>query len=425
MQKKIFSIIQILFILVISLFIIFIFALNLMFLKADASPSVLGYNVFLLSTSNMEPQIMKDSAVFASTEKIEMLENGNVILCYIGESKSKAVMRIRDSEAIDGVTYYTVAEDSEGSVSISVSKEDVIARCIYSSGQLGEFIILAKSTKGILLFIVIPCMALIVLQVVNIIRSRKRRKNIPIPVPEFEGLEELTLFDNEKYPIKNNELNSRRQSLIENFADKTENSNINPIAPKKKKSNKPSQNKNMVEESISRISELENTGHAKSISQSLDEVALKQVEQEVKTNHPKPILPKLNPQPEELPAVAYENFENTDDLNTPNPETQASENEEVMISSVVSAFDKPEPMTNFDGEAKTPVPSIEAVESPVIAIAKDDKSLQEEPKENLKSQEAKPSVPQKRKAVKRRPRRSANTDIEDLMKMIDDKNIDI
>lgn len=448
MQKKILSAVQILFITVLSLFTVFIFVLNLMFLKSDASPSLFGYNIFLLSTENMEPQIMKGSAIFASTEKIEMLEDGNVILCYIGESKTKAVMRIRGSEAVDGITYYTVAEDREGSVGLSVSKDNILARCIYSSSQVGAFIVFSKSTKGIFLFIVLPCTVLIAMQIINIIRSKKRSREISIPVPEFEGLDELTLFDNQRYTEKNHELNARNQSLADNFMQKTENSAIPYLSSGVKKQVRPTQSADIIPsaaDSISKIAKLEQSGRAKSILNSLDDVALKHVERELEENPPLPVLPSLaSDPPKPIVPLATETYQTPIKSEILEPAVSTAQVPQTVAAAVKLQQDQiespiaplppaaapvmeeknitPEPpadtarLSLHDDEVSVVSEAVISEEMPANNIRKD---AEPEPAQTVKPA----SQPELRKTVRKRPKRSANIDLEDLMKLIDDKNL--
>lgn len=482
MHKKLLSVLQIFLIAVLALFIVFIFVINIMFLKDDASPSVFGYNVFMLSTKNMEPQIMSGAAVFASTEKTEILENGNVVLCYIGESKTKAVMRVRDSEVVDGMTYYTVSEDRDGSVRLSVSRQDIIARCIYSSDRVGGFIRFSKSTEGLLLFIVLPCLLLIVMQLINMRRTKREKQAININVPEFDGLDELPLFDNRKYPDKDVELDEKRRSIAGNFRQKNE--TLRPSEDLRTA-------KSATAGGISKISELEKSGRAKQISRSFDEVAIKQVEQELKTNSPKPILPELNtrkstpaqtePQPRRAmparqdtaplhgtvsgntgvhmlpPAVANVPVISPEEERAPERKINIEHTAQVLPPAVASI--KAEPQTEYTPPvrnnpplppAPVTVPEINIPEravtdsSPVITAPRPMVEIPEpiitatqslppiiEPEPPLEIlqeadsqlQQSKPASPaEHRKTVKKR-RRSANSDIENLMKLIDDENI--
>ena len=145
----------------------------LLFSSGSGSAKLFSNYLYLMSSKEMEPEISYGSAVFADADDIQVLTEGNVVLCKIKKDR-EAVLRITEVVHNTDNTIYKVAGDSTPDTVFEVDKSNVLAKCTSSDKTLGSAINLIISTKGVVIFLILPCILLVIFIFATVISSRKR-----------------------------------------------------------------------------------------------------------------------------------------------------------------------------------------------------------------------------------------------------------
>lgn len=221
----------------------------LLFSSGSGSAKLFSNYLYLMSSKEMEPEISYGSAVFADADDIQVLTEGNVVLCKIKKDR-EAVLRITEVVHNTDNTIYKVAGDSTPDTVFEVDKSNVLAKCTSSDKALGSAINLIISTKGVVIFLIFPCILLVIFIILKVISSRKRDseedeyyEEDPVDY-QYEGYndgDDSEYYDDEDYeepsprrtarpnnplfepgmPVrKDPEFQRKKSSIAENFAQK-------------------------------------------------------------------------------------------------------------------------------------------------------------------------------------------------------------
>lgn len=171
------TIVEIIIIAVCALLIISMLCCYFLFSKTGAAPKIFGKMIYVTTATNMEPNIPAGSAVFASDENLSFLQAGDVVLFRTAGADNEqitGVLRIQGIETDDaGKVYYTLRGDANAPTeTIKIAKENIIGQCKTYDSTLGAIISFATSTMGLLTVVIIPCVLLIVFQIIRIIRIK-------------------------------------------------------------------------------------------------------------------------------------------------------------------------------------------------------------------------------------------------------------
>lgn len=174
------TLVEVIIILVCAVLIVTMLSCYFLFSKAGSTPKLFGQIVYVTNANNMEPDIPSGSAVFASDENLDLVQKGNAVLFRVDDGSGNSVtgiLRVLEIAYDDsGSLYYTLGTLDENGVAspdtIRVSQEQIIAKCLTYDTTLGAIIGFTTSTMGLLTVVVIPCLLLIVFQVVRIIRIK-------------------------------------------------------------------------------------------------------------------------------------------------------------------------------------------------------------------------------------------------------------
>lgn len=174
------TIVEIVIIAVCAVLIISMLTCYFLFSKAGSTPEIFGKTVYVTNTSNMEPSIPAGSAVFASSDEVSSIAAGDVVLFKIADASSGSnvsvtgILRVTKIEYdANGQLFYTLKGDANSaSEIIRIPQQSIIARCSTYDPALGDVINFTTSTMGLLTVVVIPCLLLIVFQIVRIVRIR-------------------------------------------------------------------------------------------------------------------------------------------------------------------------------------------------------------------------------------------------------------
>lgn len=247
---RLLTVIETIVILIIALVLIGMFTINIAFAGTGTTLDIFGYNLYLVETSAMEPEIKKNSIVFAENDLSDGVDIGSYILCEIGESESKAMLIVKDTYQEDGVTYFEVISGVDtADISTTITRDEVIGACRQKSYELGVVINFAKTPSGIVLLVVVPSLILIAIQLFHIIRARKIKKNseklLLEDLPENKNKIENPLFEPNKFDSNKKSVQEKKSTISENFSAK----NTKELsATKKSTANKPERKKSIAED---------------------------------------------------------------------------------------------------------------------------------------------------------------------------------
>lgn len=159
--------------------VVFVFLtgiLGLTFLSALGIPENL--KIYVVETPSMEPAIYTGSLIFVSPNNT--YQQGDVITfkSRLREDDPKEYIithRIAEVTTDNGDIYYRTKGDNNDDVDpLLVNNLNVIGKAGTTVPGIGYFVGFAKTPPGFLLFILIPSLAIIGLEILNIIREVKR-----------------------------------------------------------------------------------------------------------------------------------------------------------------------------------------------------------------------------------------------------------
>lgn len=177
-SQKVLTAVEIIVIALFAVAIIVMLSFSFLFSKEDAAPKLFGYNIYYSTVTNMTPEIPEKTAVLAKSEPeiISSLKAGDIVLCTVGDENASqnTILKIKEVQTdVDGGSYYILQSNASlPTETIRLAQKDIIARCVMTFNGLGSLIGFATSPLGILVVVVVPCLLLIALQVVHIIRAR-------------------------------------------------------------------------------------------------------------------------------------------------------------------------------------------------------------------------------------------------------------
>ncbi len=182
---------------VIGILVVLILAtLAITFVLTDkkASPNIFGYNLYLMRGTNMEPAIPDKALVISKVGPLDKDPIGTVALCNIVDKDLTTVVRVVGVDATDGVATYLVQSDNAKATSVvSIPSDKVIGQATHVVPIVGIILTFATSQAGIIVLIILPCIAILVYQLIRILRKvddSKQDDEIEKPTVSFD-------FDND------------------------------------------------------------------------------------------------------------------------------------------------------------------------------------------------------------------------------------
>lgn len=137
-------------------------------------PNKVGYEVRIVQTGSMEPNIPVGSAVIIKPAVHYLV---NDVITFQREDKP-ITHRIVKDEVIAGDISYTVKGDANDVVdSQTVKKNEVIGKVVFSIPLLGYILDFIRQPLGFILIIGIPLLSLFIDEVMKIIRLIKKKEN--------------------------------------------------------------------------------------------------------------------------------------------------------------------------------------------------------------------------------------------------------
>lgn len=171
--KKIGSVLAGLLVAVELIAIIFIVVMRL----SGGVPSLFGYNVYVIVSPSMEPEIKVGEIIISREYDGELLSEGQVIT-YLGKEgdvKGKIVTHKVVSVTNNGETVVTKGVANKDN-DPAIGKSDILSVMVYKPFILGKIYSVISSTWGFILCILVPMILLIVSEIVNLVRDIKEEE---------------------------------------------------------------------------------------------------------------------------------------------------------------------------------------------------------------------------------------------------------
>lgn len=177
-RKKIKSVsaAEIIFIVVFSVAIIIMLSFTFLFSKEGVARKFFNTYIYLSRVTVMEPSIPVNSAVFANPDEISSLAPGMVVLFKVeyNDEEIVTISRIQEIQQDGDKKYYILRGDSNlETEAIRIPEENIIAKCTNVSVPFGAVLSFAVSKPGIFTIIIAPCLAVIIFQIIHIVRVNK------------------------------------------------------------------------------------------------------------------------------------------------------------------------------------------------------------------------------------------------------------
>lgn len=143
--------------------------------------NVFGVNIFVVQTDEIQTA-PRNSALIVQKCELSDVINGKLLLYTKGENKNPTTGYAKEYYAEDGVYYIKVQENGR---EYTLPESDLVGRADYCSIVLGGIIGFVKSPFGMFCIAVLPCIALVLY---DIIRAFAARRPLPEVIPQVKNM---------------------------------------------------------------------------------------------------------------------------------------------------------------------------------------------------------------------------------------------
>ena len=163
-------------------FIIFEIILILFIVMARVNgqtPSLFSYNLYVIVSPSMEPELMVGDVIVSKVYKGEELKEGQIVT-YLGREGDVAGKLITHEivrfETIDGVEYIITQGINGGSEDPKIVKSDVRSILKYKTKVIGPIYRLVNTPIGFMILIILPIGCIVISEVRNLTKEIKQLK---------------------------------------------------------------------------------------------------------------------------------------------------------------------------------------------------------------------------------------------------------
>lgn len=153
----------------------------------QSAPNIFGYNIYIVKNNDFY-QLKNGTAAMAQTVWPDEVYSGEIIIYRMGEGNAVKLGVVRTATLKEAVMSYEI-ENEMGDI-LTLSQGQLVAKVTHFSDFLGGFIRFATSPFGVMAIAFLPCLALVIFELVRFIISK-------LPAPEVETVkkqEELPTF---------------------------------------------------------------------------------------------------------------------------------------------------------------------------------------------------------------------------------------
>ncbi len=142
----------------------------------QSAPNVFGYNVYIVKGSDFY-QLKEGTAAIAKSVWPDEVYSGEIILYRFGEGNAVKLGKVNSATLKEAVMSYDI--ETELGDNIIISQGQLVAKVTHCSDFFGGVIRFATSPFGVMTIALLPCLALIVFELVRFIIGK-------LPSPEVE-----------------------------------------------------------------------------------------------------------------------------------------------------------------------------------------------------------------------------------------------
>ena len=148
--------------------------------KGDYSPP--AYNAYVVLTGSMVPEIMPKDVVITKRREPGELEKDDIITFLSSDSRLSGVIvthRVREIyvDSTTGLYTYQTKGDANNTVDFALAEHhNVIGEVIFRIPKVGYIQEILASKGGLIIFIFIPCLAVLSYDIVKMIKKISKKK---------------------------------------------------------------------------------------------------------------------------------------------------------------------------------------------------------------------------------------------------------
>ena len=149
-------------------------------MKGDYTPPT--YNAYVVLTGSMVPEIMPNDVVITKKRSPEELEKNDIITFISSDSRlsniivTHRIMNKYYDSTTDKYTFQTKG-DANNTVDFALAEDyNVIGEVIFKIPKLGYVQEILASKGGLIIFIFIPCLAVLSYDIVKLIKNASKKK---------------------------------------------------------------------------------------------------------------------------------------------------------------------------------------------------------------------------------------------------------
>ncbi len=146
---------------------------------SDETPSLFGYNIFVVSTGSMEPELGVGDVIVCRSYDGGELNKGDVVtyLGKEGEMRGKLITHKIVSVSGEGEDRVIVTQGVANPVADpAIAPSDVKAVFVYRTVLIGPIYKVITNIWGFIFLIVLPILAVIASEIVNLVKEWKHSK---------------------------------------------------------------------------------------------------------------------------------------------------------------------------------------------------------------------------------------------------------
>jgi len=148
-------------------------------MKGDYTPPT--YNAYVVLTGSMIPEIMPKDVVITKRRDASELEEGDIITFLSSDSRLSGIIvthRIKQKyydSTLDKYTFQTKG-DANNTVDFALAEDhNIIGEVIFKIPKVGYIQELLASRGGLIIFILIPCLAVLSYDIVKIVKNAGKK----------------------------------------------------------------------------------------------------------------------------------------------------------------------------------------------------------------------------------------------------------
>jgi hypothetical protein len=166
-----------------ALFTLFMLTMSLIFSIGGDAPSLFGRNIYIVKTDAVEA-LKPGTALFTRAVPFDEISSGDIVVFNSGDRIGLA--EIETAEQSENVYRYEAI--SERGVEIILVQSQIIGKATQYSSFFGALISFAKSSAGVMLIAVIPCIIILVFEASKAIFGVFKKENEITPVKKQDEI---------------------------------------------------------------------------------------------------------------------------------------------------------------------------------------------------------------------------------------------